>query len=452
MLNNKSLILASFVMAANAAMAGDVDYSKGVFIVNEDWFGHNNSTLNYLNPDDESGDYWHYRVIQAENPGVELGCTAQFGTIFDGRMYIISKQEMDGGASIEGGRITIADAASLRVLHQSATIDPSDAQSDGRAFLGINSSKGYVSTSNGVWILDLDTYEIKGRVTDPNNLTANNYCTETGIMLAVDNKVFAANQKAGVLVIDSASDEIVNVISMDFVSEGAGIGSIVQSLDGMLWLSVAADKAGSGTALPYIVKLDPATLETSIVNIADGLYAPSNSWYAWTPDAFCASSCTNTLYWKGASNRWFDGGTIYKYDIDNDEQSVFIDLDGEGAGWKVYGCSMRMHPQTDEMYMSLYKSVSSKTYVTRRYNNQGTLLNEYAMQSNYWFPSVPFFPVSSAQDAVTYVVSNNSDIADIYNLSGVLVARSVSLAQLPALVPGIYIARTANATRKLLIK
>jgi hypothetical protein len=271
-------------------------------------------------------------------------------------------------------------------------------------------------------------------------------------MLAVDNKVFAANQKAGVLVIDSASDEIVNVISMDFVSEGAGIGSIVQSLDGMLWLSVAADKAGSGTALPYIVKLDPATLETSIVNIADGLYAPSNSWYAWTPDAFCASSCTNTLYWKGASNRWFDGGTIYKYDIDNDEQSVFIDLDGEGAGWKVYGCSMRMHPQTDEMYMSLYKSVSSKTYVTRRYNNQGTLLNEYAMQSNYWFPSVPFFPVSSAQDAVTYVVSNNSDIADIYNLSGVLVARSVSLAQLPALVPGIYIARTANATRKLLIK
>jgi hypothetical protein len=152
MLNNKSLILASFVMAANAAMAGDVDYSNGVFIVNEDWFGHNNSTLNYLNPDDESGDYWHYRVIQAENPGVELGCTAQFGTIFDGRMYIISKQEMDGGASIEGGRITIADAASLRVLHQSATIDPSDAQSDGRAFLGINSSKGYVSTSNGVWI------------------------------------------------------------------------------------------------------------------------------------------------------------------------------------------------------------------------------------------------------------------------------------------------------------
>lgn len=33
----------------------EVDFSKGVFIVNEDWYGHNNSTVNYLLPDAEGG-------------------------------------------------------------------------------------------------------------------------------------------------------------------------------------------------------------------------------------------------------------------------------------------------------------------------------------------------------------------------------------------------------------
>lgn len=55
-----------------------VDYTNGVFIVNEDWFGHQNSTLNFISNDGE----WTYRVIQKENPGKELGATAQYGTIY----------------------------------------------------------------------------------------------------------------------------------------------------------------------------------------------------------------------------------------------------------------------------------------------------------------------------------------------------------------------------------
>ena len=42
-----------------------VDYTKGVFIVNEDWYGHNNSTVNFIT---ENGE-WVYRVFQKENPG-----------------------------------------------------------------------------------------------------------------------------------------------------------------------------------------------------------------------------------------------------------------------------------------------------------------------------------------------------------------------------------------------
>lgn len=453
-MNSKSLILASLVMAANAAMASDVDYSSGVFIVNEDWFGHNNSTLNYLDADNADGDYWHYRVIQAENPGVELGCTAQFATIYNGRIYITSKQAKDGGATTTGGRITVADAKTLKVLWQSENISTDGTQADGRAFVGVSADKGYISTSKGIWVLDLNNLCVTGKVSDPDNLTNNYYInSQTGTMIAVGNKVFAANQHEGVLVIDTDTDQIINVISMNTVKDGAGIGTIVQAKEGMLWLSVAADRTGAGSSLPYIVKLDPETLATEVIDIADDFYAPSNSWYAWTPDAFCASAQTNTLYWKGAENRWFDGGKIYRYNIDTNEQSLFLDFDSEGAGWKVYGCSMRVHPVTDELYLSLYQSYGETKYIVRRYSNSGTLLNEYPMSANYWFPSVPFFPEADNSAAVGSIAADtDSTIADIYTLSGILVARNADLSQSQSLTPGIYIARTNTTAQKFIAK
>ena len=94
--------------ATLSAAASSPDYTKGVFIVNEDWYGHNNSTLNHLDPDNPDGDYWTYRVIRHENEGMELGATNQFGAIFQGRFYLIAKQAKDPGADITGGRITIA--------------------------------------------------------------------------------------------------------------------------------------------------------------------------------------------------------------------------------------------------------------------------------------------------------------------------------------------------------
>ena len=151
-------------VAAASAVAADIDYTTGVIFINEDWYGHQNSTVNYLLPDAPDGEYWNYRVIQTENPGVELGCTNQYGAIWDGRLYMIAKQEKDPGATIVGGRITVADASTMKVIKQLQLIDPSGAQCDGRAFVGVTDKKGYVSSSNGMWILNLETLEIEGQV------------------------------------------------------------------------------------------------------------------------------------------------------------------------------------------------------------------------------------------------------------------------------------------------
>lgn len=39
------------MLRATAQANEQVDYTKGTFIVNEDWFGHQNSTVNFLSDD-----------------------------------------------------------------------------------------------------------------------------------------------------------------------------------------------------------------------------------------------------------------------------------------------------------------------------------------------------------------------------------------------------------------
>ena len=379
------------------------DYSRGVFFVNEDWYGHQNSTVNYLLPDDPDGDYWHYRVIQAQNPGKELGCTNQYGAIWGGRFYLIAKQEKDPGASVKGGRISVADASTMELLFQSDIIDPSGRQCDGRGFVGVDAHKGYISTSNGVWVFNLDTYTVTGQVsgsanpnvgddkpnTDP---TGSLYYGQCGTMVEAAGKIFAAHQQYGLLVIDPAQDKVVATVKMDIIDEKAGIGSVVKSRDGQLWLSVARNTQGTGASLPYLVRLNPATLATEVIPIPEGIEAPNNSWYAWTPDAFCASQQGDYLIWKGGANRWFAGNKVYRYDIPTRRFSLLIDLSLEEGNWNLYGCSMRIHPESDEIYMSVFHQFQDPTYSARRYSSAGVLLKEYPMISNYWFPSLPVFP------------------------------------------------------------
>lgn len=387
----------------SADMSGDVtyvsqpaavpaaDYTQGVFILNEDWYGHNNSTLNFLSNDNS----WTYRVVQAENEGVQLGCTAQYGQIYGDKFYIMSKQAQDPGASIKGGRVNVFNATTMKVLKQMENISVGSngkSNADGRGFLGVDEHKGYVGSSNGIYILDLDTLGIRGQVAGTGNGGGSEYdqlySGQIGSMVRVNDRVFAVHQKNGLLVIDANTDKVDSVIA---APDDWGFGSVVLSKDGNLWLSLA-DKSGTGTADNRIVKLNPNTLEEEIITLPSDIYGPSNSWYAWTPDCFCASNQQNVIYWNGGSSSWFCGYTIYKYDIDKNEFSTYLDFTNDTDGYYIYGCSFRIDPVSDNAYVSLYKGFSDQTYVVRKYDADGKQLAEYPMISNYWFPSLPIFP------------------------------------------------------------
>lgn len=365
------------------------DYTQGVFVVNEDWIGHQNSTVNFLKDDGE----WIYRVVQQENPGVEVGCTSDFGTIYGNRFYVISKQDQDPGAGIVGGRVTVCSAADMKLLKQIrilSTDSEATSGADGRGFVGVDEHKGYVGSSDGIFVLNLDDFTITGKVTGSGNGADNDYDAfyggQIGTMVRVNEYVYAVHQDKGLLVIDPVTDKVVEVID---APDGNGFGSIVLSRDGNLWLSLANS---DGSACNSLMKLDPATHETTVIALPDGINGPANSWYAWTPDGFCASTQSNVLYWNGGDSSWFSGYRVFKFDIDNGTFTKIVDLQADGENWQIYGCSMRVDPESDDLYTSLFHSWGDKTYILRQYDADGNKIEDHSMIENYWFPSLPVFP------------------------------------------------------------
>ncbi|MDR0618269.1 MAG: DUF5074 domain-containing protein [Bacteroidales bacterium] len=389
-----------------------LNYTQGVFFVNEDWFGHNNSSLNFLT----SSGVWVYNVYQKENPGKELGATSPYGTVYGDKLYIVSKQEKDNGAAITGSRLAVCDAKTLKSLGEFTVIGQEATGPDGRSFLGVNENKGYIGTSSGIYLFDMENLTMGASIAGSAG-TGDLYSEQTGTMVQAAGKVFAVNQKKGVLVINAEKDSIETVIGgpKDGNSQ-RGFGSIVQSKDGNLWLSVASDLSGAGNTEDYILKLDPYTLDTTRILLPSGAGIP-NSWYAWTADGFCSSKQQNKLYWKNNAG-WFNATKIYCYDIDSEQTEILFDLANYDDGdWGFYGAAFRIDPVSNDIFASLFRDFSSRNYRVIRINtNTKTVENSYQMDAHYWFPAMPVFPDNFAPSAANIQDTNVAEL-QAFNIS-----------------------------------
>lgn len=350
-----------------------VDYTKGVFIVNEDWFGHRNSTTNYLTRD---GKFVY-------NNTTEIGATACFGAAWGNRYYIIAKQAKDNGSKVEGGRITICDANTMRIIKQIKDINGNE---DGRSFCGVDEHKAYVSTSRGIYTLNLDELTIGAAVKNADGGDANlGLC---GNMVRLGDYVYATEYGKSLRIIDCNTDRIVATIS------SAKVYSITMSKDGQLWVST--DKGISR------VNTESRQLET--ISLPEGIKVPANSYGAWCPDGLCASMQNNVIYWTSVT---WNILKVFKYDINNNEFAKVVDLTNDADKWKMYSASnLRVDPVTDNLYVSLFKDWESQDYAVRIYDNNGNQLNEYELtQKNYWFPGMFVFP-----DVEDPIVGNIEDV------------------------------------------
>lgn len=434
----KKILLTLLALIPLGAYAFDEDdFHSGVFVLNEDWYGHQNSTINMWYPDNTDDPYnqVYYRVFQAVNQGFELGCTAQYAQIFGNKIFIMAKQHKDPGATVSGGRLTVVDAETMQCITQLPVINPAGyatdegssqtgvisgtALGDGRGCCGVTPNKVYLGTSNGIYVLDTDAMQVVNCIAgtendlitgDENNIDGQGplYQNQIGIMIRTQDFVFAIKQDEGILVIDPEKDQIINVIPGCF-------STMVQAADGSLWAGMNLadpDKVNaygvSLTHYPYgdngsawlgngLLRIDPYTLETRQVILPMG--GVPQSWYAWTAGKLTASAKRNVLYFTyvdpaAGQAVWFSDCLLYRYDIDTDCTELIYDSSQENLWF--YSSSLRVSPVDDNLYCHFYygNNIANQNWIYRRFTDEGDLVpnGEWHLISNYWYPAMFLFP------------------------------------------------------------
>lgn len=393
----------------------ETTYNSGVFILNEDWYGHNNSTINHLSP---TG-LFSYRILQAANQDthLSLGCTAQFGAIYGDRFYFISKQSQDPGDNSQwrGGRVVVADAKTLKVIYSIPTIFELNGKSaaDGRAFVGVDETKGYIGTSNGIFILDLATGKIGKRIAgtenplitgDENNSdgTGPLYYNQIGIMLRAYDYVFAIQQDKGIHVINPETDEIITTIPGSF-------STMTQSKDGRIW--AARNTNPDAQTYPYgfsgeewqgneLLCIDPVTLMRTAYDIAqisgNQDLIVNQTWYAWTAGSLCASTSENALYFSFSDDTWdwYNSRThIYRFDIDNSSITEIFNTSTLGDYYIYNSGTLRVSPHGGNLYVGCFRNnISVNDWTFFQITPQGQQVGAYTPIRNYWYPALFIFP------------------------------------------------------------
>lgn len=413
----KNLFIILFLSCLLGVYAEAPYNSGGVFILNEDWYGHNNSTLHHLSLNGQ----FSYRIIQAENQDTRysLGCTAQYAAIYGGRMYIISKQAQDPGEGEHslwrGGRVVCVDAKTMKVQYSIENIFTINGKSaaDGRSFVGVDESKGYIGTSNGIFVLNLQAGTIGKRIAGTENplITGDEqnsdgagplYQNQIGMMIRAYDYVFAIQQDKGIHVINPETDEVLTTISGCF-------STMVQSKDGHIWAARNTNK--DEQAYPYgfsgeewqgneLLRINPRTLEQTPFDIAaisgnEDLIV-EQTWYAWTAGSLSAATQENALYFSFTENifDWYNGRThVYKYDIDNNSINEIFDTATKGDYYIYNSGTVRVSPHGGNIYIACFKNnVASNDWVFFQIKPDGTFVGSYTPIKNYWYPALFVFP------------------------------------------------------------
>lgn len=348
-----------------------VDYTQGLFLVNEDWYGWDNGTVNFLTSDGR----WVYRAFRRENPGETLGVTTQYGTIYGGRFFFVSKQANSTAGTSTGGRLVVADALTLKRV---AAFD--EIGGDGRSFVGVDEHTAYIGTSSGVTRLDLESMSL-GETIAGTGGEGGLYAGQIGAMVRAGSYVFAAKQSVGVLVIDAATHTLHATIDLPTIS------TLTLGRDGGVW---AADATS-------LVRIDVATLETRSRLLPDDCRV-SSTWGAWNAGSLCAAYRKNFLYFANEKEN-----QIARYHILTDELDAdFFTLPDQGRAYvqQFQGAGLRVDPRNDRLIVTATQS----GYLSHYMNNwvhvvdglSGELLGTIELEPYYWFPALPVFPDNEA--------------------------------------------------------
>ena len=389
-------------------------YTEGTIILNEEWFGHTNGGLNYITPNNEV----IYQAYERENPGMSFGCTSQYGTIWNDKLIVISKQPDDGGDVLRGGGcVVIADAKTMKKIggyYDRPTFD--GASGDGRAVAGATEDKIYVTTSNGVYVLDIsdvENPEVIGHLASSDN--GDLYSGQVGDIINGGKYVYAVMQSTGILCIDPLTDEVVKTI------EDANAQGVTQTADGTVWYATISEGHS------VFVGIDPETLEeTERIDMPAEIGTVACGWGAWRSTAFKGDHSTDNLWFTTGAGSIVGGGTYYyRFNPKTDDPTTiepFFSLAGlkgvNGFGEEVeqmnYGTSV-FDPRNNRLIvMTGRKGAASGQYRDHWLHfvdgTSAEITRTFKLTPYYWFQSLPILP--DKHDAVIGLEDMNLLISD----------------------------------------
>jgi hypothetical protein len=357
------------------AYVATTSFTNGYFVVNEEWFGHTNGSVNFVN---NSGNV-NYRVYSAANSNQAFGATTQNGTIYGDKFYFISKQAADGGDSqyTPGGRLVVANAQTMEKIAGFDNIGGGD----GRSFLGINENTGYIGASNGIYLFDIANMKVGSIIAETGG--GSQYSGQIGNMIRTSQYVFAVKQTKGILVIDPKTNTVVKTITGSY-------DSVVQAKDGSIW-AIQNQKLFNINATTFAVT-EYAIPTTKYIG----------SWGAWNAGSFTYSNQQNALFWINSINSFSSGTQIVRFDVTSKTfNENFAAIPGQTGTYKQipYGAALRIDPVSDNLILNTTESGYGAHYQKNwihTFNGAGTLTNTKILDDYYWFPAVTVFPDNAA--------------------------------------------------------
>jgi uncharacterized protein YjdB len=361
---------------------GSGNFTDGVILVCEGNMTTMPGIVNYLHPDGR----WEDIIWSG-------GTTKQFGTVYKDFFISVAKQNAD---------LTFVNAATLNTdMYGCKTALP---DGDPRAFVGVDDTVGYLSTSNGIYIFKLDftatgantstAITPSGYITGAEGVASENilagsgmYTAQSGTMVRAGRYVFALHQTAGLLVIDPAAHQVVQILAGTY-------NGLVLAADGNLWAGAGGDK---------LWRIDPWTLDRTEVTMPlppGAAGPPPTVWGAWRMESLMADPVASGLYWGAGGDDYtrFGPAYFYRYDIDAGTVSSVLDLTAyDGDRWRSYGPTYGLHPATGDMYVAVYTGNGDSNYRMLRVDPaSGSVAEEFPMSAQYWFPAAVVFPDNAA--------------------------------------------------------
>lgn len=315
------------VTLENKVMVPGADYSKGCLIINEGWFGHGSGSISFYNYEKNSIEHWCYKN---QNFGDVLGVTSQSATLWNGKLYVCSKED---------NQLVVMDPKTLYAENSCGKL----ANYQAYGFIGLNDDYGVITHGGYFSRVNLKTFETITLVAVGNTYTG------TGSGIAYNGKL------------------ILNVNS-------SGWGSPkVYTID----IAELCSPDLKPTDKVAFQELDIATYGgTRFVQCKDG-----NIYTVETTKDVCGTP-EGIFY-------YIAGGKIYKATFDDPApKKALTDYTKEGYGF--YGAGIRVNPKTNELLAMYLTGDYQKNLLVRFNAATGEKISEIAYDG-YYFPATFIF-------------------------------------------------------------